>query len=322
MRNINTHTGYKIHYPVKHNYTSRIDTVLSRKNQTEKIIQDVFDIIPLCFLKKEYYPNKLDWSNEEISNIINHSPSDIEKRKEEWKWIFYMNPCISQTLYTINKIKERFPDLAQYINLWIEFLQFEESSDISAHTFIHIKVPSLNPIIIDYAHNNDVYIYEWKYKNNTDSIRQLDVISIPWSKFDENDNIIQIAKKSDNIPDFLINNIESKLKSRTDKLCKDNGETNKFESRKQTNGDYPIYCLENGKDGSGNTVWMKIKMENSKLPKFFMENWEDDNWNTIWAELIIENERTPKISIKNEDWLSIPITFKNENIPYLISYFG
>ena len=144
MININTPTGYKRPNTNKNRYTRRINTVLSGEIQTEKIIQDVFDIIPLCFLKKEYYPNKSDWSNEEISNIINHSPSDIEKRKEEWKWIFYMNPCISQTLYTINKLKEEYPALSEYINLWVEILQFKEPGDISAHAFIEIKVPSLD----------------------------------------------------------------------------------------------------------------------------------------------------------------------------------
>ena len=304
-----------------HIYTKKeIDKALSREAQIEELVQNIFDMIPSYFLKKEYYPNADDWSNEEISNIVAHSPSDIEKRKKEWKWVFYMNSCISQTLYTINKLKEIFPSPTRYINLWIEFLQFVDSGDVSAHAFIEIKIPSFSPIIIDYAHNNDVYIYKWEYKNSTPSIKSLNIVSIPSDHFNENDDIIQIAEKSpDKIPTQEINRIKKMLKTRTAKLCKDNTGIEKFKSREQEQGNSTVYCFENGRDENENPVWLRIKPERTNPTKFSIENGKDENWNTVWAELEIEDVDPPRVFMKNGDWyIDLTNRFKNKFIIYLL----
>ena len=74
-----------------------INNTLS-KEQIKLLWEQIEKIISSNFLKKEYYPNKEDWSNEEITNIWKLTANMIRKRVEEWKWIFYMNPCLPQNL--------------------------------------------------------------------------------------------------------------------------------------------------------------------------------------------------------------------------------
>ncbi|MBR7036531.1 hypothetical protein IKI14_01300 [bacterium] len=70
-----------------------------------------------------------------------------------------MNPCISQTLYFINRLKKEFPHLSGNTDLCVEILKLSKFNIHSVHTFIQIRVPNHEPIIIDFAHDNDVYIY-------------------------------------------------------------------------------------------------------------------------------------------------------------------
>ena len=71
-----------------------------------------------------------------------------------------MNPCISQTLYLVDKLKKLFPNLSEKMDLCVEFLKLTRLNINSVHTFIQIKSPNHEPIIIDFAHDNDVYIYQ------------------------------------------------------------------------------------------------------------------------------------------------------------------
>ena len=71
-----------------------------------------------------------------------------------------MNPCISQTLYLINKLKKQLPHLSEKMDLCVEILKLSKLNINSVHAFIHINVPNHEPIIIDYAQDNDVYIYQ------------------------------------------------------------------------------------------------------------------------------------------------------------------
>jgi hypothetical protein len=71
-----------------------------------------------------------------------------------------MNPCISQTLYLVNRLKKIFSHLSEHMDLCIETLILSKLNIRSVHTFIKINIPHREPIIIDYAHDNDVYIYQ------------------------------------------------------------------------------------------------------------------------------------------------------------------
>ena len=71
-----------------------------------------------------------------------------------------MNPCISQTLYLINKLKKEFPHLSEKMELCVEIFNLLKLNINSVHAFIHINVADHEPIIIDYAHDNDVFIYQ------------------------------------------------------------------------------------------------------------------------------------------------------------------
>ncbi len=288
----------------------------------QKMINSLVDSIPECHLKREFYPNDSDWLNEEISNLINYSPVDIENRS----WVFYMNPCISQTLYTINKLKEKFPDLKEYINLWIEFLEFENNGIQSAHAFIEIDAPEWNKIIIDYARSNDVYIYQWDYKNNTVGVKSKKIIPIPSKIFGKSDNIFKIAEKAwfdkENILGIK-NNLSILLKH----LCNENnwnsehtGEE-KYKKWGKEHGNSPIFCMENWKNEKWDTEWVKFKMGNWNKKKILIENWKDDDWSIIWSELKVENENPLKIYIIDNVWYKKYIESKlGKNIQNLILY--
>jgi len=293
------------------------------QNETiQEMIHNIIDFIPKCHLKREFYPNKPGWSNEEINNLISYSPADIENRS----WVFYMNPCISQTLYTINKLKEEFPDLKDHINLWIEFLEFENNGIQSAHAFIEIDAPEWNKIIIDYARSNDVYIYQWDYKNNTVGVKSKKINPIPSKIFDKSDNIFNIAKEAWFNEESILeikNNLSILLKH----LCNENnwnsehtGEE-KYKKWEKEHGNSPIFCLENWKDEKWDTEWLKFKIENWNKKKILIENWKNDDWSIIWSELKVENEDPLKIYIIDNDWNKEYIkTELEKNIQNLILY--
>lgn len=166
------------------------------EKEYEALVKNIESIINHNFLKKEFYANLPDWSNPEIDDICNYSAIDIEKRVKEWKWILYMNPCISQTLYFVNKLKKEFPHLSENMELCVEILKLSKLNINSVHTFIQIKTPNHEPIIIDFAHDNDVYIYQWVYRNNSSyAIKTESTHSIPVNSFNENDTIFDIAVK-------------------------------------------------------------------------------------------------------------------------------
>lgn len=166
------------------------------EKEYEALLKNIETIVKNNFLKKEFYENLPDWSNPEIDNICNHSASDIENRVNEWKWILFMNPCISQTLYLVDKLKKLFPNLSEKMDLCVEFLKLTRLNINSVHTFIQIKSPNHEPIIIDFAHDNDVYIYQWSYSNkSSQAIKTESTHCIPVNSFDKNDTIFDIAIK-------------------------------------------------------------------------------------------------------------------------------
>ena len=166
------------------------------ENEYKSLTEHIETIINHNFLKKEFYANLPDWSNPEIDNICNHSALDLENRVKEWKWVLYMNPCISQTLYLVNKLKKQFPHLSEKMSLCVEILKLSKLNINSVHAFIHINVPNHEPIIIDYAHDNDVYIYQWTYTNKSShAITTESTISVPANSFSEKDTIFDIAVK-------------------------------------------------------------------------------------------------------------------------------
>ena len=166
------------------------------EKEYETLVKNIESIITHNFLKKEYYANLPDGTNPEIDNICSHSASDLENRAKEWKWILYMNPCISQTLYLINKLKKQLPHLSEKMDLCVEILKLLKLNINSVHAFIHINVPNHEPIIIDYAQDNDVYIYQWQYTNKSShAIKTESTHIIPVNSFSENDTIFDIAVK-------------------------------------------------------------------------------------------------------------------------------
>ena len=294
-----------------------------QKETMQEIIHSIVDFIPKCHLKREFYPNNSDWSNEEINNLINHSPADIENRN----WVFYMNPCISQTLYTINKLKEEFPDLEDHINLWIEFFEFENGIK-SAHAFIEINVPNWNKMIIDYARSNDVYIYQWDYNNNSKGIKpgSHELMRIESNCFRKSDNIFEIAKEAWFNEESILgikNNLSILLKH----LCNENnwnsehtGEE-KYKKWVKEHGNSPIFCMDNWKNEKWDTEWVKFKIENWNKKRILIENWKDDDWSVIRSELKVEDEDPFKIYIIGDTWNKEYIETKlEENIQNLILY--
>lgn len=166
------------------------------EKELEELLKSIETLIRDNFLKKEYYENLADGTNPEIDNICNHSASDIENRVKEGKWILYMNPCISQTLYLINKLKKQFSHLSEKMDLCVEILKLSKLNINSVHAFISINVLNHEPIIIDYAHDNDVYIYQWSYTNkSSQAIKTESTHIIPVNSFSENDTIFDIAVK-------------------------------------------------------------------------------------------------------------------------------
>lgn len=166
------------------------------EKEYKALVKNIESIINHNFLKKEFYANLPDWSNPEIDNICNHSALDLENRVKEWKWVLYMNPCISQTLYLVNKLKKQFPHLSEKMSLCVEILKLSKLNINSVHAFIHINVPNHEPIIIDYPHDNDVYIYQWTYTNKSShAVTTESTISVPANSFSENDTIFDIAVK-------------------------------------------------------------------------------------------------------------------------------
>ena len=182
---------------------SGLDNVLSECENSELIereyeafLKNVEMIVKNSFLKKEFYGNSPDWSNPEIDNICNHSAADVKNRLKEGKWILYMNPCITQTLYFINKLKKEFPHLSKNMDLCVEILKLSKLNINSVHTFVQIKIPNREPIIIDFAHDNDVYIYQGLYVNkSSQAIKTESTHTIPVNSFNENDTIFDIAVK-------------------------------------------------------------------------------------------------------------------------------
>ncbi len=204
------------------------------KKECDSLIKNIDSIIKVWFLQKEYYPNPTHWENPEIVNICNHSANDIEERIKNGMWIFYMNPCLSQTLYSINKLKKIFPNLSKKTNLCIEMLKLPELNIHNIHAYILINVPDNKPIIIDYARNNDVYVYQWDYLNrSSQKIETERTFTIPVYSFNENNNVFDIAKKIGIIKewDTKFNEMVNKL---IKQLTKDNSELN-YQNWKEKN---------------------------------------------------------------------------------------
>ena len=108
-----------------------------------------------------------------------------------------MNPCISQTLYLINKLKKEFPHLSEKMELCVEILRLSKLNIHSVHAFIQLKMPNREPIIIDFAHDNDVYIYKGSYINkSSQAIKTESTHTIPVNSCSENDTIFDIAVKA------------------------------------------------------------------------------------------------------------------------------
>ena len=196
------------------------------KEELNSLIKNIDSIINERFLTKEYYPNPDSWQNIEIANICNHSASDIEERVKNGRWIFYMNPCLSQTLYSVNKLKKRFPNISKDTNLCIEMLRLPELNIHNIHAYISIQIPGNKPIIIDYARNNDVYVYQWDYSNKSSQKTETETtFSIPAYAFNEKDNIFDIAKRFGIIKEGDIR-FNGMIDGLVKQLSKDNSESN------------------------------------------------------------------------------------------------
>lgn len=168
----------------------------SIEKEYEALPKIIENLIRKNFLKKEFYEDLPDWTNPEIDNVCSHSALDLENRVKEWKWVLYMNPCISQTLYLINKLKKEFPHLSEKMELCVEIFNLLKLNINSVHAFIHINVTGHEPIIIDYAHDNNVFIYQWSYTNKVGHVIKTEsTISVPVNSFSENDTIFDIAVK-------------------------------------------------------------------------------------------------------------------------------
>lgn len=233
------------------NRSEKLYDNLSQENL--KLLWQYFEhLISSNVLKKEYYPNNEDNSNEEIDCIWQHSASSIQKRLEEWKWIFYMNPCVSQTLYLINILREKVPDLEKKMRLCIEFLSIKKSDVHSVHAYIQIKLSPKKSIIIDYAHDNDVFIYEWWYTNKSGSnaINSDWLVSIPVEDFTKECSIIDIAnnyfwklEREFNqkwLRNQQINSINKMIEQKIKKLKSDNT-SKKFEIREKNHPNLKIH---------------------------------------------------------------------------------
>lgn len=236
---------------LKHDFSesSNSELIEEEYKSLPKVIEN---LIRENFLKKEFYENLPDWTNPEIDNICKYSALDIEERKQLWKGIFYMNSCISQTLYLINKIKKYFPHLSEKINLCVEYLRLIKLQKPGVHVFIKVDMDWDEPIIIDFAHNNDVYIYRWPYKNqSTYPVLTKKILPIPINSFNWSDNIFDIAIKSHLMDkdgsaisaskgnDNIFREIRTARKSR---LLTDNS-VSKFEDWKKSNTEIRIHNL-------------------------------------------------------------------------------
>lgn len=217
------------------------------KNECNSLIKNINTIIKGWFLKKEYYPNPPRWQNLEIANICNHSARDIDERIKNGRWIFYMNPCLSQTLYSINKLKTAFPNLSKNASLCIEMLKLPNLNIHNIHTYISIDIPNNTPIIIDYARNNDVYVYQWEYSNRSSQKTEREkTFTIPAFSFEEKDNIFDIAKKFGIIKEWDVR-FNEMINNLVKQLSKDNSESN-YQNWEENNQWVVIYNLLKNKD--------------------------------------------------------------------------
>jgi len=222
------------------------------EKEYEALQKMIENLIRSNFLKKEYYEDLPDWTNPEIDNICNHSASDIENRIKEGKGILFMNPCISQTLYLVNKLKKGFSHLSEYMDLCVETLKLTKLNIRSVHAFIKINMPHCEPIIIDYAHDNDVYIYQWKYMNRWSlAIKTEDLRTVPVNSFSENDNIFDIAMKWHMLDEWDFDPSSQELhnkfflemlNSRKEQLRSHNTRS-RFENRQEKNKEIRIFNL-------------------------------------------------------------------------------
>ena len=233
------------------NFSKRNNSEMIEK-EYEALLKNIESIIISSFLRKEFYENLPDWSNPEIDNVCNHSASDVENRVKNWKWILFMNPCITQTLYFVNKLKKEFPHLSEKMELCVEILKLTKLNINSVHTFVQIKMPNHKPIIIDFAHDNDIYIYQWSYTNkSSQAIITESTHSIPANSFTENDTIFDIAVKGHMLSkwDFDPNSQELHndffswiLNSRKEQLKSHNTKT-RFDHRQEKNKECRIFNL-------------------------------------------------------------------------------
>lgn len=299
----------------------------SKEQQPEdlrKLHENLVNIIHECNFPKIYV------SNDKLWDFTDPSAKEIKDMVEEWikisdkmvKWVFYMNPCFCLSLYLISKLKETYPNLAENIKLNVEIFKINDNP--SAHAFIEIDDnKEWNHLIIDYARNNDVYIYRWKYHNYSDGVqpflkdqKETTIVNIPANTFDDKDNIVSIAKKNEkniskDFPWLSSNLIKWMLNGRTAWWVKDNSQDN-YDERHKKYWDSPVYCFENGKDEQWNHKRIKIKIESNDPLKIYLLKSEDNKWNCDWSELKIDN--TDPLNIKFKDWNNSTINFDNEFI--------
>lgn len=156
------------------------DSVEDVSKILEHMIQEVFSQLP-----------KKRWNNQRIvSQLWQRSIKQIIADGETC----YMNPCADYTLVFLSKIKNVL-DQKIVIELWIERGVYE-LKDVEipiAHLFIKLT-DTQNTYIVDFASDNDVHIYPWKYKNQKPNIISVAINYIPSNNIIEDQDIFQIME--------------------------------------------------------------------------------------------------------------------------------
>jgi hypothetical protein len=159
---------------------------------------------------------KIPVDNKELKHIWNISAEDIQQKKE----ICYMNPCVAQSLLTIHKLKaqKNIYINPEDITLGIEFLSYPDGRP-SFHFFVTVKQQDKN-IIIDFSHDNKVFLYTGTYKNQNTKhhITSKQILTFPATDIQATDTIFDIAEKAG----MNIETLKKQLSSQIQKLQDDN----------------------------------------------------------------------------------------------------